>query len=349
MIKEIYAKSKVTSKNFMKRHSRLLISLLILFLVIYVFVPQLGNLKESIKALQSADKVLLLYAVIVFMTSFPILAVKYYSIVRFKMNLWLNLQVQIASAFISKLLPMSIGSLTVNTFYLTYVGKNVVDSASAMTLNAVTSSIAFGALIVYAIIAGNTSIMNALQSQNISWRQVVIIVFVIGLIGYGISQITKIQNAIITFTKHLWSSFKKYRHQPKKISLGILFNGLGSLSGIVTLLLCGRALGLPLTLSQSILTYGLGSILGNVVPTPGGLGGVEAGLYAGLVFFGYDADLALLTTLTYRFITYWLPLIPGYLMYRHLHHTVLANFHFKQKSNPQADRLQVDSGYAGSI
>jgi uncharacterized protein (TIRG00374 family) len=48
-------------------------------------------------------------------------------------------------------------------------------------------------------------------------------------------------------------------------------------------------------------------------PTPGGLVGAEAGLFAGFVAYGVSAPMAGAAVLLYRFVTYWLPLLPGVL------------------------------------
>jgi uncharacterized membrane protein YbhN (UPF0104 family) len=47
-----------------------------------------------------------------------------------------------------------------------------------------------------------------------------------------------------------------------------------------------------------------GVALGSIVPTPGGLGGVEAGLIAAFVAFGYDPTLAASATVLFRLATY---------------------------------------------
>jgi uncharacterized protein (TIRG00374 family) len=80
------------------------------------------------------------------------------------------------------------------------------------------------------------------------------------------------------------------------------------------------------TLAQAVISYALGNVIGSLVPTPGGLGGVEAGLYSGLTFFGYDASSSFAAVCLYRLITYWLPIIPGYFSYRHLRKTILSGF-----------------------
>jgi uncharacterized protein (TIRG00374 family) len=63
-------------------------------------------------------------------------------------------------------------------------------------------------------------------------------------------------------------------------------------------------------------------MLGNLLPMPGGVGGVEGGMIASFVAFGVDGGLAVVAVLVYRAFTFWLPLIPGVIAYFQLRKTV---------------------------
>jgi uncharacterized protein (TIRG00374 family) len=62
--------------------------------------------------------------------------------------------------------------------------------------------------------------------------------------------------------------------------------------------------------------------LGNVVPLPGGLGGVEGAMIGAFVAFGVAPGLAVAAVLGYRAFQYWMPIIPGALAYLRLARTV---------------------------
>ncbi len=62
--------------------------------------------------------------------------------------------------------------------------------------------------------------------------------------------------------------------------------------------------------------------LGNLLPLPGGLGGVEGGMIGVFAAFGVDLSLAVLAVLAYRVISFWLPTIPGAIAYFQLLRTV---------------------------
>jgi uncharacterized protein (TIRG00374 family) len=63
-------------------------------------------------------------------------------------------------------------------------------------------------------------------------------------------------------------------------------------------------------------------MLGNLLPMPGGVGGVEGGMIGTLVAFDVDTGLAVVAVLAFRAFTFWLPLIPGVIAYFQLRRTV---------------------------
>jgi uncharacterized protein (TIRG00374 family) len=63
-------------------------------------------------------------------------------------------------------------------------------------------------------------------------------------------------------------------------------------------------------------------MLGNLLPIPGGVGGVEGGLIGAYAAFGVDAGLALVAVLVFRAFTFWLPLIPGVVAFIRLRGTI---------------------------
>ena len=81
-------------------------------------------------------------------------------------------------------------------------------------------------------------------------------------------------------------------------------------------LLCSlQAVGAQPRPSLVILAYTSGKLLALIPLTPGGLGFVEAGLVGTLTLAGVAPGDALLATLTYRLVSYWLPIPAGAVAY----------------------------------
>ncbi len=81
-----------------------------------------------------------------------------------------------------------------------------------------------------------------------------------------------------------------------------------------------EAIGSRPRLSLVLLAYAVAAVLSMIPITPGGVGFVEAGLVAMLTLAGVPGEEALLATLAYRVVSYWLPLPAGlvaHLLFRH--------------------------------
>jgi uncharacterized membrane protein YbhN (UPF0104 family) len=67
--------------------------------------------------------------------------------------------------------------------------------------------------------------------------------------------------------------------------------------------------------SLVLVAYTVASVLAMIPITPGGLGFVEAGLVSTLVVAGVPSADAVLATLGYRLVSYWLPVLTGLVVY----------------------------------
>jgi uncharacterized protein (TIRG00374 family) len=82
--------------------------------------------------------------------------------------------------------------------------------------------------------------------------------------------------------------------------------------------MCVRALGGTVPVASVAVVYLTGSALGSIVPTPGGLGAVEAALSAGLRATGLAGAVAVSSVLLFRLLTFWLPVPAGWAALRYL-------------------------------
>jgi uncharacterized protein (TIRG00374 family) len=100
---------------------------------------------------------------------------------------------------------------------------------------------------------------------------------------------------------------------------------LGSLAfwgfNIAVLWACFHAFGEAPPWTVIVMGYFVG-MLGNLLPLPGGVGGVDGGMIGAFAAFGVDFGLATVAVLTYRGFAFWLPTIPGAIAYFQLRKTV---------------------------
>lgn len=81
------------------------------------------------------------------------------------------------------------------------------------------------------------------------------------------------------------------------------------------LLCCVRAVGAHPRPSLILLAYAVTGVIGLIPITPGGIGIVEASLAGFLALAGLDGAEAVLATLAYRLVSYWLPMLAGPIAY----------------------------------
>ena len=84
---------------------------------------------------------------------------------------------------------------------------------------------------------------------------------------------------------------------------------------------CFHAFGDAPPFPVIVMAYFIGQ-LGNTLPLPGGIGGVDGGLIGAFIAFGVDGGLAVVAVLAYRAFSFWLPTIPGAIAYLQLRKTV---------------------------
>src|SRR5215218_7598142 len=98
----------------------------------------------------------------------------------------------------------------------------------------------------------------------------------------------------------------------RRRELGLLGTVIWWVFDVATLWACFWAFGGHPNVAELTMAYLLG-MLGNLLPLPGGVGGVEGGMVGACAAFGMDAGIALAAVLAYRAISVWLPALPGVL------------------------------------
>jgi uncharacterized protein (TIRG00374 family) len=117
---------------------------------------------------------------------------------------------------------------------------------------------------------------------------------------------------------------------------------IGSLAfwgfNIAVLWACFHAFGDPPPWGVLIMGYFVG-MLGNLLPLPGGVGGVDGGMIGAFAAFGVEFGLATVAVLSYRGFAFWLPTIPGAVAYFQLRKTVS-----RWREHPERGEVAVAEG-----
>jgi putative heme transporter len=90
---------------------------------------------------------------------------------------------------------------------------------------------------------------------------------------------------------------------------------------IAVLWACFHAFGASPPKGVIVMSYFVGMV-GNTLPLPGGIGGVDGGMIGALTAFGVDVEVSVVAVLAYRGFAFWLPTLPGAIAYLQLRRTV---------------------------
>jgi uncharacterized protein (TIRG00374 family) len=90
---------------------------------------------------------------------------------------------------------------------------------------------------------------------------------------------------------------------------------------IAVLWACFHAFGGSPPKGVIVMSYFVG-MLGNALPLPGGIGGVDGGMIGAFTAFGVNVELSVVAVLAYRAFAFWLPTLPGAVAYLQLRRTV---------------------------
>jgi uncharacterized protein (TIRG00374 family) len=296
---------------------RNIISVVVLVLFIALIIRNWSDFVKSFQAIKSADPAWLAAAVGGMVLTYVAAAGGYIVISIKKLSSWFTFLAQVAAAFANKLLPSGVGGLGLNVAYLHKNKYTPTEATTVTAVNSLAAFVSFCLLLVIALAAGglkNSTIkMPTIPIWAVALVLVVIITAVITLIKNK-----KIRKKISGLTHQVVSTIMAYKEQPLRLLAAVIMATLVTVAYLLALYASARSLGVNIAISEVFFVYVLGALATAAVPTPGGLGAAEAALYAGFVSYGVEPGLALSVVLAYRFITYWVPILPGYLSFQYL-------------------------------
>ncbi len=283
----------------------LLLAALVVFL--YVIVPQFGLFRSSWQQLQHPDLSWTMLGFLAIASTYLSAAANYYCLAFKPLRYGRTALVQIAVMFINRLLPGGIGGLGANYAYLRRQNHTAIQATTVVAANNTIGLVGHTLLVIISIAVFPHYLKDfhlANHSSMIRVALVLVGVFLVALLFWG-------GNRVLKNIRGVLKQFGSYRQRPGRLGLALGSSILLTLGNVLGLTACCLALGVHRPFVEVLLIFSLGVGAGTAVPTPGGLGGFEAGLTAGLVASQVDSSTAIAVALLYRLISYWLPLVPG--------------------------------------
>lgn len=223
--------------------------------------------------------------------------------------------VMFAQSFLNRFTPMNAGGMAMRVRYLQKGGTDVAVAAAAVGLTSAASGVAQGVMIVLFAVWAGTSPGGTFSLPDIDHGPLIILLIaaMFAAVWFVPSLRALARRWLLPLKEKLFHEAGELIHRPDK--LGLLFGGavLGKLLNILAFVVSCRALGITIGFPELGALYMFGNTVGSAVPTPGGVGGVEAALTAALTGAGVDSATAAAAVLVFRLATYWLPILPGWI------------------------------------
>ena len=224
---------------------------------------------------------------------------------------------QLAGSFVTLVTPAAVGGAALNIRYLQRRKIPAAVAAASVGLSQVVAFVLhFLLLVVFAAITGSQT--HSLQPPT--WVYFVIaalIIIVLTVVAIPAGR-RLLRARLAPVLSQVVPRLLAVMQQPRKLAEGIGGALLLTAAYIFCLDACIRALGGSIPLASIAVVYLTGAALGSAVPTPGGLGAVEAALSAGLTAAGLPGAISVSAVLLFRTITFWLPVPVGWGAFNYL-------------------------------
>ena len=289
---------------------RQLVLLALAVIAVYILLPQFGDFRSSWHMLEHPDPFWMAIAILLMATTFVLAAGTYYFLAFKPLFLRQMVLVQLAATFINRLLPAGIGALGANYLYLRHEKHKASQAGSIVVINNLLgfSGHSLVVLVTLLTIPGQALSVAGTHGSSlwllIKAASVIVVALTLLIALFGRKKVADTAHDV---KKQLLS----YRQRPLSLVAALTTSTLLTICNVLCLACCLLALGLHLPFAAVLLVFTFGLGAGSAIPTPGGLGGFEAGLAAGLVAYDVSAPLALGGALLYRLVSYWLPLLAG--------------------------------------
>lgn len=274
-------------------------------LILYIW-KNWDVMRKSLDALVDTSPLFLAVGVVLAGLTFMFAAGAYASLALKKLPFKELLVIEFAATAINRVFPSGVGGMGAHGVYLFKRGHSKTAATLVVSTNTLLGFLAHNILLLLALVVVPQVLKGfALPTFN---GYVLLTATVLMVVG---TWFAVRRGAVSSIKKNFSKTIGAYKRQPSKLGIATLCLMGITLTNFTIFMLAGAAVGVSVPLVAGFLIYSVGVLVGAATPTPGGLAGVEAGLVAGLLAMNVDEVSAIAAVLAFRFVTFWLPLIPG--------------------------------------
>ena len=295
-------------------HLRALLLVVGVGVATYAPLPRLGDLRLTAELVRGAQWGWVLAALAASGVSYVAAAVAQIGAAGQALSLTRTTAVQLATSFVRRMTPAGVDGTAVGLHYLQRCGVPRTRASSTLALTDAASFVlhALALLVTVPLAARSLRPLDRLPSLPLLLTGAGALV-VLGLVlwpSIGRRRIPALRDARRALTLLL---------DRPRWAAALLAGTLGVTgANLLALAAALQVFHVDLRFVDLVAVYLVGSAVGALAATPGGLGATEAALIAGLVVTGADPGPALAGVLAFRLATYWLPMVSGWVVFRQL-------------------------------
>lgn len=214
---------------------------------------------------------------------------------------------QFAAGAANHLLPAGAGAAVVNLRFLTRCGLSTRRSATALAVKAAVGGTVRCVLGVALLVASPGTVP---LSARVPHGLVLLVPVVVGAVALAVAMSGRLRRVV---SRAFADVRAVHRCRARACALwggSVAFALLHA--GVIVAVV--HAIGLGLPASRVVMAYLVASGAAALLPTPGGLGSLDAALALALTAAGAPGPAAVSAVLGYRLLTGWLPMAPGLLV-----------------------------------
>ncbi len=230
-----------------------------------------------------------------------------------RLNFTRTLLAQLAGSFVTLVTPAAVGGAALNIRYLQRRKVPAPVAAASVGVSQLVAIVLHILLLVVSIAVAGAAAKEPFRRPP-TWSYFVLTGLVVAALGVlAVPAGRRLLRARVQpMLGQVLPRLLEVAQQPRKLAEGIGGALLLSVAYILCLAACVQAFHGSAAIASIAVVYLTGSALGSIIPTPGGIGAVEAALTAGLVATGLHGTEAASAVLLFRLLTFWLPVPFGY-------------------------------------
>ncbi|MHB9756958.1 lysylphosphatidylglycerol synthase transmembrane domain-containing protein [Streptomyces sp. BYX5S] len=222
---------------------------------------------------------------------------------------------QVAAGSANHLLPAGLGAHVVTLRFMRSCGIETHRACAALALYSLAQPVGKYALLLTLMAASpDTLPLGGLLPVERGGLAVLLLVAAAAAVAAALWSVRPLRGAVRNFLGTALSDVRALHARPARV-LALWCGAIGFPALQATVMVAvTRALDVPVPALDIALAYLAATAVAGVVPTPGGIGSVEAALGIALVGAGTPVVEATSAVIGFRLLTVWLPLLPGALV-----------------------------------